>query len=335
MLHEYRIALYTGLILTAFVITAESKEAFIEMPSPCYSVEAIKKDKVYLKEDEKVCLQVIKKTLIQIEDSVDQVEIYVKGKLWNTQELNKKDIDLEKIADTVEEQKKRLEAGAIIENNNEEAKTRAGEAVAKFYSEQYQSALNKERERIKADLFHMREKENNAIMYPDAIKNAELALGKESYLYIFISSSIPQNTIRAYVQDVALLKEQNIMIVLKGLMGKPAKLKETAKYIKNIIQQDPQCQSKCKVYKARFSIDPRLYEQYNITEVPAFVYDRQVKTIKPDIGKKQENKRDDEYYKLKGDVSLEYALEKFRRETKEKELEILISKFSVEYGTHH
>ena len=70
MLHEYRIALYTGLILTAFVITAESKEAFIEMPSPCYSVEAIKKDKVYLKEDEKVCLQVIKKTLIQIDDSV-------------------------------------------------------------------------------------------------------------------------------------------------------------------------------------------------------------------------------------------------------------------------
>ena len=111
MLHGYRITLLTGIILITFVIQAESKEAFIEMPSPCYSVEAIKKDKVYLKEDEKACAQVIQKTLIQIDDSVDQVEVYVEGKLWNTQELNKKDIDLEKIADVVEEQKKKLEIG--------------------------------------------------------------------------------------------------------------------------------------------------------------------------------------------------------------------------------
>ncbi|MGD0021970.1 MAG: type-F conjugative transfer system pilin assembly protein TrbC [Smithellaceae bacterium] len=334
MLHGYRITLLIGIILITFVIQAESKEAFIEMPSPCYSVEAIKKDKVYLKEDEKACAQVIQKTLIQTDDSVDHVEVFVGGKLWNTQEFNKKDIDLEKIADVVEEQKKKLEIG-IIENNNEEAKRRANEAAIKFYSEQYQSTLNKEMERIKADLFNVGEKENNAIIYPDAIKTPECSLNKESYLYIFISSSMPQNTIRAYVEDVALLKEQNIMIVLRGMIGQPAKLKETAKYVKNIIQKYPECQKKCKVYKARFSIDPKLFEKYSIKEVPAFVYDQHVKTMKPDIGRKEENKRDDEYYKLKGDVSLEYAFEVLRRETKEKELEKLISKFRLEYGVNN
>jgi type-F conjugative transfer system pilin assembly protein TrbC len=297
-------------------------------------VEAIKKDKVYLKEDDKACIQVMPKALIQIDDSVDQVEVYVKGKLWNTQVINKKDIDLEKIADAVDELKKKLEAGGIT-ISNDEAESRANEAAKKFYSEQYQSKLNKEMGRIKADLFNVGEKENNAIIYPDAIKTSEHSLNKESYLYIFISSSLPQNTIRAYVQDVALLKEQNIMIVLRGMIGQPAKLKETAKYVKRIIQKDPECQKKCKVYKARFSIDPQLFEKYGITEVPAFVYDQHVKTMKPDIGRETGKKNIDEYYKMKGDVSLEYALELFRRETKEKELEKLISKFRLEYGNNN
>ena len=108
MLHVNRLILLISVILITFVHQAQSKEAFIEMPSPCYSVEEIKKEKVFLQEDEKACGQVIQKALIQIDDSVDQVAVYVKGKLWNTQALNKKDIDLEKIAEAVEDQKKKL-----------------------------------------------------------------------------------------------------------------------------------------------------------------------------------------------------------------------------------
>jgi type-F conjugative transfer system pilin assembly protein TrbC len=334
MLHGYRITLLTGIILIIFVIQAESKEAFIEMPSPCYSVETIKNNQVYLKEDEKACIQVINKTLIKIDDSVSQAEVYVKGKLWSTQALNKKEIDLEKIADSVEEQKKKLEAGGI-ENNNAEAIRRANKAAQIFHSEQYQSTLNKEMERIKADVFNVGEKENKAIIYPDAIKTPEHSLSKGSYLYIFISSSMPKNTIRAYAQDVALLKEQNIIIVLRGMIGQPAKLKETAKYIQNIIKKDPECERKCKLSKARFSIDPKLFEKYNITDVPVFVYDWKVKTMEPGVGRETGNKTGSEYLKLKGDVSLEYALEIFRRETKEKELEKLIGKFRLEYGANN
>lgn len=132
-----------------------------------------------------------------------------------------------------------------------------------------------------------------------------------------------------------MLREQNIIIVLRGMTGKPPGIKETAKYVKNIIRKDPGCERKCAVYKVRFAIDPKLFEKYNITEVPVFVYDWNVKTMEPGMGRETGNKTGGEYLKLKGDVSLEYALEIFRRETKEKELEKLIGKFSREYGANN
>ena len=321
------VLMLAGVTLIMFLNQAEAREAFIEMPSPCYSVETIKNEKVYLKEDEKSCEQVVSKALIQIDDGIQKVEVYVKGKLWNVQELNKQDIDLEKIADAVTEQK--IDAAAL-ENKNEAAAKRADEAAKQFYSEKYQNKLNKEIERIRTETFKMGDKENKEI-YSDANNKPKYSLAGNSYIYIFVSASMPEETIRAYVKDTALLKEHNIFIAFRGMLGNPPKIKETSKYIKKILQKDAECQGKCKRYKVRFAVDPVLFENYKVTEVPTFVYDRQVKNR--DAGRKKEIKNESEYYKLKGDVSLEYALEIFRRETKEQELEILLDKIKPEYGT--
>jgi len=186
--------------------------------------------------------------------------------------------------------------------------------------------------RIRENLSNAGEKEDSEAIYSDAKKTSEPALRKESYLYIFVSSSMPQNTIRAYAQDAALLREQNIIIVLKGMTGKPPGIKDTAKYVKNIIRKDPGCERKCAVYKVRFAIDPRLFEKYKITEVPVFVYDRDVKSMNPGMGGKINNESGSDYWKLKGDVSVQYALEAFKRETREAELDKLIGKLRPEYG---
>mgnify|MGYP001400452799 CR=1 FL=1 len=119
MLHGCRITLLTGVILIASTVAAEAKEAFIEMPSPCYAVEAVQYNRVYLKESEEDCIPAGKRALIQIDDGVHQAEVYVQGKLWRTQDLDKKEIDLEKVADAVEEQKKNLNTEDI--KNNDEA----------------------------------------------------------------------------------------------------------------------------------------------------------------------------------------------------------------------
>ncbi len=72
-----------------------------------------------------------------------------------------------------------------------------------------------------------------------------------------------------------------------------------------------------------FAWHPILFENYKVTEVPTFVYDRQVQNR--EVGRKKEIKEESDYYKLKGDVSRKYALEIFRRETKEKEKELKFS----------
>ena len=320
------VLMLTGVTLLMSLNQVEAQEAFIEMPSPCYSVETIKNEKVYLKDDEKACEQIVPKALVQIDDGIQKVEVYVKGKLWNIQELNKQDVDLEKIAAAAKEQKIDV---AALENKNEEATKRADEAAKQFYSEKYQSKLNKEMERIRTETFKMGDKENKA-MYSDANNKPKYSLAGNSYIYIFVSASMPEETIRAYVKDTALLKEHNIFIAFRGMLGNPPKIKETSKYIKKILQKDAGCQGKCKRYNVRFAVDPVLFENYKVTEVPTFVYDRQVQNR--DVGRKKEIKNESEYYKLKGDVSLEYALEIFRRETKAKELELLLDKIKPEYG---
>jgi len=323
------VLMLTSVTLLMFLNQAEAQEAFIEMPSPCYSVETIKNEKVYLKDDEKACDQIVPKALIQIDDGIQKVEVYVKGKLWNIQELNKQDIDLEKIAAAAREQEKKIDTATLV-NKNEEAAVRAGEAAKQFYSEKYQNKLNKEIERIRTETFKAGERENKEV-YSDANNKPKYSLAGNSYIYIFVSASMPEDAIRAYVKDTALLKEHNIFIAFRGMLGNPPKIKETSKYIKKILQKDAECQGRCQRYKVRFAVDPVLFENYKVTEVPTFIYDRQVQNR--DVGRKKEIKNESEYYKLKGDVSLEYALEIFRRETKEKELEILVRKIKPEYGT--
>ena len=323
------VLMLTCVTLLMFLNQAEAQEAFIEMPSPCYSVETIKNEKVYLKDDEKACDQIVPKALIQIDDGIQKVEVYVKGKLWNIQELNKQDIDLEKIAAAAREQEKKIDTATLV-NKNEEAAVRAGEAAKQFYSEKYQNKLNKEIERIRTETFKAGGKENKE-MYSDANNKPKCSLAGNSYIYIFVSASMPEEIIRAYVKETASLREHNIFIAFRGMLGNPPKIKETSIYIKEILQKDAGCQGKCKRYNVRFAVDPVLFENYKVTEVPTFVYDRQVQNR--DVGRKKEIKNESEYYKLKGDVSLEYALEIFRRETKEKELEILLGKIKPEYGT--
>jgi len=329
MLHTRRLILSASALLLICLTHVEAKEAFVAMPSPCYSVEAVKKDKVYLKEDDQACVQVMPKTMIELDETVDVIEVYVQGRLWNTQSIHKKDIDPEKIAAAVEEQKKKLETEIRISQDDVAAK-RAEAAAKTFYAERYQRILNQEQERIKTDVFKLGDKEK-IDLYSDATGNTPQGLlNKDSNLYVFISSSMPLNTLRAYAQDVAALKDKNVLIVVRGMIGSPPGIKETARYLKKLIQKDPDCQRNCKVYKARFVIDPKLFEKYRITEVPAFVYDRNVKTRSPDIGGRTENKSSREPYQLSGDVSLEYALELFRRATKEKELNHLISRLRME-----
>jgi type-F conjugative transfer system pilin assembly protein TrbC len=113
-----------------------------------------------------------------------------------------------------------------------------------------------------------------------------------------------------------------------------SRIKPTVIYAGKVIKKDINCQGKCALYKANLKVDPRLFERYNIHEVPAFVYVRNV-TIKDNNSSEglPDNASIGDHYTLSGDVSLEYALELFRKETNSSELEKLALKLKKEYGT--
>ena len=86
---------------------------------------------------------------------------------------------------------------------------------------------------------------------------------------LFISSSIPVNTLRAYAHDIS---ENNLPVkmVLKGFVGGMTRIKPTVQFIKNIIQIDDDCKFDCDTYNVDINIDPELFGSFNINSVPAF-----------------------------------------------------------------
>lgn len=102
-------------------------------------------------------------------------------------------------------------------------------------------------------------------------------------LYIFVSLSMPKSRL------IKLIKEANhykAIVVLRGL--KNNSYQETANFLQPVIQQ-----AGCGL-----TIDPNLFKEYNITQVPVFV-------LNDSVTKK--------YDKFTGNISLKYALQEFAK----------------------
>ncbi len=147
-------------------------------------------------------------------------------------------------------------------------------------------------------------------------------------IYIFISSSIPRETLRNYVRDVASLKEPNVKLVMRGLIGGVKYIKPTMRFVSGILLKDPSCdpeKSRCAHYATGVNVDPLLFRRYGIEEVPAIVYARNITVLDTEMSEGMErNMTQGESYSIHGDVALTYALERFRSETRSPALEALI-----------
>ena len=92
---------------------------------------------------------------------------------------------------------------------------------------------------------------------------------------VFISLSMPKETLKSLYQES---DAQNITLVLRGL--KENSFKKTAEYLKAL--------------EISVQIDPELFKKYQISKVPTFV------CIK-----------ENEYHTINGNISLDYAKNKF------------------------
>ena len=192
----------------------------------------------------------------------------------------------------------------------------AGKVDAYYRSPEFQGRLKGETARIRSELFG----DASARFYPDSTPPAASGkLGSDERFYLFISSSLPLQTIRNYAVSVARLGDPGIVLVMRGFIDGMTKIQPTVSFIGSVLQRDPSCnlvEGECEMLPVNLVVDPLLFRRYGIDRVPAAVYARGVKA--EDSGLSEGDAKNTgiaESHTIYGDASLEFIIEQFQRET--------------------
>ncbi|WP_224962474.1 TrbC family F-type conjugative pilus assembly protein [Geomonas subterranea] len=151
--------------------------------------------------------------------------------------------------------------------------------------------------------------------YTDAAAEAEKKkhLAADERIYLFVSSSMPEATLRAYVQDIDQLHDPNIIIVLRGFIGGMREFGPSQVFINNLLKKDRTCEGAgCEAHEVTFEIDPNLYRRFKPTQVPAVVYARGVtfagEGASEGFDAHNSNVPSNPWWVIYGDASLSYLL---------------------------
>ena len=217
----------------------------------------------------------------------------------------------------IQEKAKKDAAGMVLPPNDYEAlgRQKAEEAYRIYQSEEFQRKIALERERIQKEVFG-----REGPYYKDSKKgSATGGLGANERIYVFLSSSIPTETLRRYTSAAGALGDRNVRFVMRGFIGGAKYMKPTLRFVKDLLLEDPGCdplKSTCRTYDTAVIIDPMLFERYHITRVPAFVYATVSDLKDPEKSEGLEsNINIRAFHTVYGDVNFEYVLEAFEKET--------------------
>lgn len=214
----------------------------------------------------------------------------------------------------------------------------AGKLLEYYQSEAFRRKYEAEIERLKGTVF----KDTLDSYYGDSNEagkgNAKGGtLPENERIYLFVSSSVPINTLRNYARDLDRLRDPNIFMVMRGFVGGMKRVKPTLDFVKRVIAEDANCDvmtQGCKAYQANIKIDPLLFRKYEITRVPAAVYAPDLKITDLSLSEGMEgNAKTGDHYSLYGDASLAHILETFRKESGRQSIEPLLE--DLKGGIYH
>ena len=216
-------------------------------------------------------------------------------------------------------------AVTIMEKAREDAKsmtlpvnkhTKAGQMAAEqtadtFHSPEFQKRIQAEQQRLEKEVFgnyiaSWKKKKQPARGQPGDPGN----LDTNERIYLLFSSSVPDETVHAYIGTIAGTGDSNIIPVMNGFVGGLDDIEVSTKYFSRILKKDLECQDgkeACQRYQVSIKLKPSLFAQYGITQVPAVVY-----------------ASDKDTFIITGDAGLDYLLERINREVKSATLESLI-----------
>jgi len=217
----------------------------------------------------------------------------------------------------IQEKAKKDASGMALPRNDYETvgREKAEEAYRLYQSEEFQRKIALERERIQREVF------GHEGYYGDSkkgIRAGGLGAANER-IYIFLSSSVPTETLRRYTSAAGALGDRNVRFVMRGFVGGARYIKPTLRFVRDLLLEDPACDplnSSCRTYNTAVIIDPMLFERYRITRVPAFVYATVSGLKVPEKSEGLEgNTNIGGFHTIYGDVSFEYVLGAFEKET--------------------
>ena len=131
-------------------------------------------------------------------------------------------------------------------------------------------------------------------------------------LYIFISKSVPIDTIRRYVLDAYKIKKfTNVSILLSGGIDSNRSIKPTIQFVYDVSKKNKECKGvRCPRYNIDVLIDPVIFNRYGINKVPAFVV-ADLANIKSYCSEGSSEITVKEYAVVYGDGTITKALEYF------------------------
>src|ERR1039457_6910802 len=305
----------------------------------CASVSKIDDDQVFLTSRKGTC----KSTSIpvMVDKNVYKVRVYVDDKPWMEQGLVAAALpDME----SMQAQTRALTDSIKMPDpeKNKEAIV-AGQKIGDYMnSEVYQAKVLAEAERIRNEVLN--EPDLLKKFYPDGKtpkkdQGGVLSIGER--VYIFISSSMPPETLRNYAISVDKVGDPNVVMVMRGMIGGISKMIPTMEFIAKFLLTDPGCIEKnkmnpssasCNSYGAEVIIDPMLFTRYDISKVPAVVYATGIKPFDPEGSEGFEgNTKLGASKTVYGDASLDGIIETIADNTKSKTLEALLKKLRTGY----
>jgi len=318
------------IVIIFFIIlsTKSFASSFIEVPNLCLKLDKIQKNKIYLKDEQTNCIQGKGLMPINIEKEYTNVDIYINNNYWTSQQIKRFDItNVEDLINKTKEQKI-----DITKNIHEEKAIQEAKKVANFYhSDSYQKKIETEKDRLYVLL--TKKQNNNEQFYQEEKTeknlNEKVNLDSNERLYIFISSSIPKHTLRNYAFAVNKLKDKNIIFVLRGFINGMKYLEPTVNFIAQLLNKNESCnllKEQCEMLNITTIVDPLLFRFYDIKQVPAFVYAKNVNIIDFELSEGLDtNTKIGEYYKIYGDVKIDYILKRFYEETNSPSIEGLLN----------
>ena len=212
-----------------------------------------------------------------------------------------------------------------------EGEIEARKAFESYESPAFQRKVLLENERLKKEVF------GGSMAYykvpgpgpgKKAVNGGRERLSPNDRIYLFISSSVPEATLRTYIEQIAELKDPNIVVLMRGFIGGMKYMGPTLKFMGKLLEKDPSCELSCGLYGVDVEVDPLLFRRYGILQVPAIVYVSDIEVLGPGSEGLKRNAKVDRAYEFYGDAALSYSLKRINEEAKSATLAAVIEEFT-------